>query len=238
MVVTSEISSKLTATGLLLEESLREWKQGKVSESLFRALDMKFPCNSTCPYGLLKALSWKLHEDNLEIGILSYQIDESKMIIEADPVVLYDGNSCEIHYTGATKLTIEPSNYHSKIRSARIIQEGLATFGDETCPKAGENPWNRQVCEKGPPAPQMKHVGLTNAVYCRGHKISINGKHEVECPKFVFELSVHTSFTTDSFQYKATETDINLHKKHMMLSQQDIHLNYMYGVNPYEIHDF
>lgn len=43
MVIISEVSSKLSATGLQLEESLREWTQGRVSESLFKALDIKFP---------------------------------------------------------------------------------------------------------------------------------------------------------------------------------------------------
>jgi hypothetical protein len=81
----------------------------------------------------------------------------------------------------------------------------------------------------------MKPLGLTNAVYCRGYKILINKKHDVDCPKFVFEVDVNISFATDSFQFKASGTDLNLHKKHMMISQQDIHLSYMYGLNPYEV---
>jgi hypothetical protein len=62
-----------------------------------------------------------------------------EMIVEADPFVLYNGKSCEHHYNGDTKLTIDQSNYQCKIRSARIVQEGSATFGKENCPRITEN---------------------------------------------------------------------------------------------------
>jgi hypothetical protein len=53
--------------------------------------------------------------------------------------------------------------------------------------------------------------------------------------KYVFELSVNTSFATDSFRYRTSETNLNLHKKHLKISQQNVHLNYTYGITPYEV---
>jgi hypothetical protein len=92
ITLTSEIS-KLSTTGLLLEESLQDWKKGKVSKNLFRA------CNSSCPYELMSALSWIQNDDEIEIGVLALKTDDTKTIIEADPFILYDGDKYEISYT-------------------------------------------------------------------------------------------------------------------------------------------
>jgi uncharacterized membrane-anchored protein YhcB (DUF1043 family) len=235
MILTSEISSKISTSEALLEESLRSWKTGKVNEKLFRALDIEFPCNTSCPYELMTALSWTQVKDELEIGILALKTDDSKIVIEADPFILYDGGTCEIHYTGDTKLTIDESNYKCKLKEAKIHKEGFITVGAERCPEQTENPWNRFECGKQKPPPQIKTIGLNNIIYCKGHKIKIDSAQERECPDFAFALSITQNFTTEKFSFKAASTEINLHKKQMKISQQEIHTHHMPDLNPYEI---
>lgn len=67
-------------SGLILEESLKEWRKRKVSDRLFKGLDIDFPCKANCPFELMKALSRKLEENILEIGILPTELMHPKLL--------------------------------------------------------------------------------------------------------------------------------------------------------------
>lgn len=85
-------------------------------------------------------------EVELEIGLLAYGADETKLIVEADTFALYDGKSCEQHNERANKL--DRSNYPCKVGAARLVQEELAVVRKEKCPRVNENPSCNLVCSK------------------------------------------------------------------------------------------
>jgi hypothetical protein len=116
-------------------------------------------------------------------------------------------------------------------------KEGIATMEEKRCPESSENPWNEFEWGKGTSEPQIKTVAPNNIIYYRGHKIRIDLKSKIECPDFAFALSITQHFTIGTYSFKATEADLNLYKKHVKISQQQIHTEYMHKLNPYEIKD-
>jgi hypothetical protein len=230
---TSEISSKLAVAGHQLDDSHKMWKEGRVDAMLFRALEVEVPCKERCPTKLMSAVSWRQHGNDLEIVILAPTVDMDKEVIEAHPFVLYDGSSCELHYTGDVKLTIDKRKEKCNLLETKTVQGDLVATGEQRCLNDTISPWNRQECGHTAPQPQVKRLGVDNIVYCRGHMIVIDSLPEKKCPDYAFSLSIKQSFKTGNYTFKSGVTDIKLQQRFPVLSQQEVNSKLLPGINPY-----
>jgi hypothetical protein len=230
----TEIGNQLTTVGQLLEESLHSWRHGKVSEKLFKALQLGEPCNGTCPYELLTAMSWSMNKELLEIGILGLKIDQDREIIEADPFVLYDQDNCKYIYSGESKIAIEKGKRVCYLRRTHTIKEGLTAAGEElkNCSAKKENPWNKKGCEHENPEPQVKRLELNNIIYCKGLKIKIDSFPEKDCPNNAFSLALTQNFSIGNYTYTASTIDLKPHVFKISISQQ-VNAHLMHTYNPY-----
>lgn len=233
IIFTTEISNKLSHAGHLLDESLNEWKEGRVSETLFRALEIQSPCNGTCSFDQMMAINWKQTNNSLEIGILALKTDLHKKVVEADPFILYDGDSCQYQYEGDSRLTVDKNDLECLLKETKEMNRIFTASGGNRCEPGKENPWKHKECDKTAPEPQIKNLGMENIVYCRGHQIQIGSLAKQNCPDYAFSLSVTQNFTTGNYSFRAILSEINLHRKHMSIPQQEINSIYLSGVNPY-----
>lgn len=233
IILTSEISSKLAVAGHQLDNSYNMWKEGRVDPMLFRALEVEVPCKERCPTKLMTAVSWRQHGNDLEIVILAPTVDMDKEVIEAHPFVLYDGSSCELHYTGDMKLTIDKRKEKCNLLKTKTVQGDLVATGEQRCLNDTTSPWNRQECGRTAPEPQVKSLGMDIIVYCRGHMIVIDSLPEKKCPDYAFSLSVKQSFKTGNYIFKPGVTDIKLQQRFPILSQQEVNSKLLPGINPY-----
>lgn len=85
----------------------------------------------------MSALNWKQVNEKLEIAVLALKIDDSRIVIEANPFVLYDSETCKIHYTGDTK---DEVSYKCKLNEGKLHITGFITAGEERCPERTDHP--------------------------------------------------------------------------------------------------
>jgi len=141
-----------------------------------------------------------------------------------------------MRYAGDKKLTVDKRKKNCMLFEAKTLRDDLATSGEQRCLNSTHSPWKDVECGLPRPHPQVKRIGLTNVVYCRGHTIVIESMSEQNCPNYAFILSIKQSFRTEKFVFTSTVTDLQVRQTpSTSVSQQEVNAQLLPGINPYHV---
>lgn len=236
---TAETSSKLAVIGWQLEEGIRKWKDGRISSQLLQALNVTLPCGERCPLRLAEPLSWTRDGTTLTLIIVAALVDMDRHSLDAEPFTLTEdeGNqTCYYKYEGVEHVSVMKNETHncSLTVTENVYETLLTSTGKQPCSHSESHPWIKKECRANAKLmPDIKRLGATNIIYCRGMTIEHGGLPKVPCPKFAFTLSVKQSFLIGNYSFTGMETTINSNQEVNMHLQNKVNTQLHPGLDPY-----
>ena len=152
----------------------------------------------------------------------------------------FEGNqTCFYKYEGEMHLSVmkQDKNHCSLTVVENVYESLLTSTGKSTCSDTSSpNPWVKDDCRPSSQlVPQIKRLGATNIIYCKGMVIQTAGGISQPCPEFAFTMSVKQSFRINNHTFTGMETTINSNQEVNMHLQNKVNTQLHPGLNPYHV---
>ena len=239
---TADFSSRFAVMGEMIEDSISRWKEGRVTDKLFRVLNLSLPCGARCPTSLMEPVTWERHGQRLSLLLAAPLLDLDSVLMTADPfdlLVTKGEQTCTLTYAGPVDVSLSlNSTLSCGVRHVDNVYHELMTSANEFACNTHTNTslWRESNCTRTPVLnPQIKRAALTNVIYCKHMHISIDNQKDQPCPDYPFSLSAKLSFRINNYTFKGKETNLFVEQEFVLKQQTRINQQLMPGLNPFHV---